>query len=240
MVVKIAVAVAQPECVALDVAGNALRHAAAVRQAASRVVVFPELSLTGYEFSAPPLDPGDPRLQPLSRACAETDAVALVGAPVRDDAGRDYIAILAVDGAGARVAYRKVWLGSAEATRFSTGPAAAVLVVDGWRLGLAVCRDTGIPRHVSDTATLGMDAYVAGTLMFPEETDEQNARARRNAVAHGVYAVVASFAGPTGEGYHGSAGASGIWAPDGTLLDQTGLQPGGVARAVLTGPLTAG
>ena len=41
------VAVAQPLCVPYDVGQNAVAHAAAVRAAAARVVVFPELSLTG-------------------------------------------------------------------------------------------------------------------------------------------------------------------------------------------------
>ena len=56
--------------------------------------------------------------------------------------------MLAIEGSGGRVAYRKFNVHSSEAGRFSLGPAEhAVLDVDGWRLGLAICRDTGIPRH---------------------------------------------------------------------------------------------
>ncbi|RQX35997.1 carbon-nitrogen hydrolase family protein, partial [Micromonospora chalcea] len=54
------IAVAQPLTRSGDVAGNAARHADAVRAAAARVVVFPEMSLTGYELDAAPLDPDDP------------------------------------------------------------------------------------------------------------------------------------------------------------------------------------
>ncbi len=46
------IAVAQPPCLPCDVAANAATHAATVREAGARVVVFPELSLTGYEFDA--------------------------------------------------------------------------------------------------------------------------------------------------------------------------------------------
>jgi predicted amidohydrolase len=236
----LSLAAAQPGCVALDLETNVARHAEAVRQAAARVVVFPEMSLTGYEFSAPDLDPGDVRLQPLARACEAAGAVAFVGAPVADGAGRRFIAVLAVDGSGARVAYRKLWLGDEEAEHFTPGPGPAVEVVDGWRLGLAICKDTGIPRHVADTAAPGIDVYLAGTLMLPQETDEQDARARRNAMAHDVCVAVASFAGPTGEGYDRSAGCSGIWAPDGRLLDQTGPEPGGLARATLSATVSPG
>ena len=113
------VAVAQPPCVAGDVAANAAAHAAAVRAAGARVVVFPELSLTGYELDAPPVSPGDPRLSVLSGGCASTGSVALAGAPVADADGRVYIAMLAADGSGIAVAYRKMWLGDAEARRFT-------------------------------------------------------------------------------------------------------------------------
>ena len=56
------VAVAQPLCVPYDVTQNAVAHVAAVRAAAARVVVFPEMSLTGYELGAPALTASDPRL----------------------------------------------------------------------------------------------------------------------------------------------------------------------------------
>ena len=79
---ELRLAVAQPACAALDVSANALAHAAAVRAARSRVVVFPELSLTGYELTAPLLAPDDPRLEPLVEACAATGSIALAGAPI--------------------------------------------------------------------------------------------------------------------------------------------------------------
>jgi predicted amidohydrolase len=61
------------------------------------------------------------------------------------------------------VAYHKVWLGAAESNRFTAGDERTVLQVNGRRLGLAICKDTSIPQHASDTAALGIDAYVAGT-----------------------------------------------------------------------------
>src|SRR6266702_8390542 len=148
------IAVAQPPCVPYDVAVNAVAHAATVRSAGARVVVFPELSLTGYELDAPAITAEDLRLGPIVEACAEAGSVALVGAPVRGQASRSHIANLAIDGAGATVAYKKMWLGTAESERFTPGGRPAVLDVDGWRLGLAICKDTGVPQHAFDTAAL--------------------------------------------------------------------------------------
>ena len=107
------------------------------------------------------------------------------------------------------------------------------LEVDGWRLGLGICRDTGIPQHAADTAALGIDAYLAGTLMDADEVTIQDGRARRTATDHGVWVALASFAGPTGGDYDRSAGHSGIWAPGPALVTQAGPEPGDIAHATL-------
>jgi predicted amidohydrolase len=149
---ELSIAVAQPRCVAHDVAANASAHAEAIEAARARVVVFPELSLTGYELDAETVAADDPRLAPIIAACRRTGTLALVGAPVPGP----HIGILAVDGGGARVVYGKVHLHSTEAVRFRPGRP-AVIEVDGWRLGLAVCRDTGVPEHAKTTAALRPD-----------------------------------------------------------------------------------
>ncbi|MGZ3641108.1 MAG: carbon-nitrogen hydrolase family protein [Candidatus Limnocylindrales bacterium] len=228
------IAVAQPLCVPYDVAANALTHAATVGSAGARVVVFPELSLTGYELDAPAITAGDARLAPIVEACAEAGSLALVGAPVEGEGGQMHIAMLAIDGQGASVAYRKMWLGGAEPGRFSPGRQPAVLELDGWRLGLAICKDTGIPQHASETAALRIDAYVAGVLEAAEDRAIVEARARRIATDHHVWVAVTSFAGSTGGGYDHAAGGSGIWTADGVALTRAGPEPGAIARATLT------
>ena len=233
------VAAVQPLCVPEDVEANARIHADLVRTAAARVVVFPEMSLTGYELDAPVVSIDDTRLDPLVDACAETGSSALVGAPVATDAG-EHIAVMAVDGDGATVAYRKMWLGDAEAVRFTPGVEPAVVEVDGWRLGLAICKDTGVPQHAAVTARLGIDAYVAGVLDSADDAGVQDERARRIAADHHVWVVVASFAGSTGGGYEHAAARSRIWSPDGVVVAWAVRETGGIARAVLTrtrGPL---
>lgn len=229
----LSLAVAQPLCTPYDVAINAVTHAATVRSAGARVVVFPELSLCGYELDAPAITAEDPRLAPIVEACAEAGSLALVGAAVRGKAGRSYIAMVAVEATGATVAYRKMWLSATESDRFTPGDKPAALDVDGWRLGLAICKDTGVPQHAADTADLGIDAYVAATMNSAEEAGLQDERARHVATDHRVWVAVASFAGTTGGGLTQAAGRSSLWASDGTLVDQAGPETGAVARATL-------
>jgi predicted amidohydrolase len=227
------VAVAQPPCVSYGVGANALTAAAIVRLADARVAVFPELFLTGYELDAPAISVDDPQLTPIVEACADTDSLAVVGAPVSGDAGTAHIAMLAIEAAGATVAYHKMWLGAGESNRFTAGNAPTVLDVDGWRLGLAVCKDTSIPQHASDTAALGIDAYLAGTLESVDDAALQAERARRVATDHEVWVAVASFAGSTGGGFAQAAAHSAIWAPNGVVMDEAGPAPGAIARATL-------
>ncbi|MEU8045569.1 carbon-nitrogen hydrolase family protein [Micromonospora echinofusca] len=229
------VAVAQPHVRAYDVIANAVEHAAVVRAAHARVVVFPELSLTGYELDAPAITAEDPGLAPIVGACAEAGSLALVGAPVRGEGGREHIAMLAVDGAGARVAYRKVHVHRSEG-RFSPGEGPAVLDVDGWRLGLAICRDTRFAGHDAATAALGMDVYVAAVLEHARDAQVPAERARRVVADRRVWVAAASFAGSTGGGFDRAAGGSAVWAPDGELLAQAGPDAGRYVSATLRDP----
>jgi predicted amidohydrolase len=225
------IAVAQPQIELGDVVANAAVHAAVVVEADARVVVFPELSLTGYSIGAEPIEPTDDRLAPIVSACETSGSIAIVGAPV---AGRNddvFIAILVVDGAGASVAYRKIWLGGAEPTRFTAGREPSVVDVDGWRLGLAICKDTRIAEHAEAVAALGIDAYIGGICESADAHAEPERRARVVADRFGVWVALASFAGPTGGGFDATAGRSGVWRPDGSAAVQLDQTPDRIGRA---------
>jgi predicted amidohydrolase len=231
----LSLAVAQPRCSPCDVAANALAHTEIVRAAKARVALFPELSLTGYHLNAPLIAPDDPALAPLRQACEETGTVALAGAPVASECGTGAsIGLLAIDGTGIRIAYRKRFLGGAEPQRFLPGTAPVVMEIDGWRLGLAICKDTGIPQHDADLAALGMDVYLAAVLEHDLDADITVHRAQRIATTHRVWVAVASFAGATGEGYDHAAGLSGIWSPTGELVARAGTRTGEWVDAVIS------
>lgn len=229
------IAAAQPQCAPYDVERNVWAHTEVVQRANARVVVFPEMSLTGYEVDAASITPDDARLAPLISACAATRTVALVGAPVVDTDAREYIATLAITETGAQIVYRKMWLHGAESDRFSVGVAPARIEVDGWRLGLAICKDTAGTEHAAVTAALGVDGYVASVLEHLDDAHRTNDRARRVAADHRVWVVTASFAG-TSLTISPTAGGSSIVDPGGRVLVQAGTNPGDVVDATLRDP----
>ena len=230
------VAAAQLQAVPGDVAANAAAHVRLIGEAAAagaRVVVFPELSLTGYELDllrddeALWLTAGDERLTPVRDACREQRIHAIVGAPLRDD-GRRILAALVVDDAGdiAEV-YAKIHLDEQESELFSPGDAHVVYEIDGRRLGLAICADASVPGHAARLAALGAEAYLVGAV-FPEGRmerllDQMSSRSREN----GMYVALGSAVRPGG--HYTGIGASGVWAPDGRAIVQLGDEPAGIA-----------
>lgn len=145
------------------VARNVAAHAELVEKAhadGARLVLFPELSLTGYEldsFDAPEhagersawLTDGDTRLQPLRDACASTGTTAVIGAGWREADGTPRLASLIVGPDGSLRPAFKTHLHGAEREVFVAGNGPEIMEVDGWRVALAVCADAAqtVPRR---------------------------------------------------------------------------------------------
>jgi predicted amidohydrolase len=233
------VAAAQPELRPGDLAFNAAAHAEAIRAAGARLVVFPELSLTSYALASAAVSLDDAALEVIVAACGATGSVALAGAPVKEDDETERIAMVRFDSSGVAVVYRKMHPDEEEGRRFTAAPGPAVMALDGWRLGLAICRDTMMFAHAADTAEFargsdlgGIDAYVAGSLFRPQRIAQRDKRMRQLATGYGMWVVQACFAGP-GSDFAETGGNSAIWAPDGTVAARADEQPGRIAKAEL-------
>ncbi|MER6138957.1 carbon-nitrogen hydrolase family protein [Streptomyces sparsogenes] len=238
-----------------DVVANAATAAAMVREAAeagARVVVFPEKFLTGYEPELIRADPercavqagGDERLGPLLAACRDTGVVAVVGAAVHD-AGELYVSALVIDAlspepGGWTARYDKQMLFRSERDVYRPGSAGRSIEVDGWRLGLGICYDSGFPEHARAAALDGCHAYLVGALFSVGNGHHESrmwfpARAFDNT----MYTVLANHVGTTG-GWH-TCGSSAVWDPTGRLVAEAGpterellvadLDPGHLRRA---------
>ncbi len=233
------VAAAQPELRPGDLEFNAAAHAEAIRRAGARLVVFPELSLTSYALASATVALDDPSLDAIVAACDATGSVALAGAPLKENDGIERIAMVRFDGSGVEVVYRKMHPDEEEGRRFAAAPDPAVMELDGWRLGLAICRDSMMFAHAADTAEFahgsglgGIDAYVAGSLFRPQRIAQRDKRMRYLATGYGMWVVQACFAGP-GSDFAETSGDSAIWAPDGTVAARADEQPGRIVKAEL-------
>ncbi|MFJ9949247.1 carbon-nitrogen hydrolase family protein [Kitasatospora sp. NPDC091207] len=226
------IAAAQAQAVAGDIPANVATVAELVREAASagvRLVLFAEKFLSGYEpelIRTDPLkysvQPGDPRLTPIADACRESGTAAVVGAAVRDADGELRISALVFGPDGSLATrYDKQYLFKSERDTYRPGDTGRTLQLDGWRLGLGICYDSGFPEHARAAALDGCHAYLVGALFSVGHGHHESrtwfpARALDNT----VYTVLANHIGATG-GWQ-TCGASAVWSPDGRLLAEAG------------------
>ncbi|MBI5106500.1 MAG: carbon-nitrogen hydrolase family protein [Solirubrobacterales bacterium] len=233
--ITLRVAAAQVEPVPLDVAANVRVAADLVGRAGADLVVFPELSLTGYDLAAlgtrPDLHvaPGDPRLEPLAQACREAGTAAVVGAAVPDGDRLLLAAIVLFPDGPAPVVAAKTHLHGDEAGLFAAGEGPVVVDVAGVPVALATCLDANHPEHAAAARAGGAAVYAAGVI-FERGTEERlAAHLGGRAAETGMWVVGAQPAGRTGTIEAG--GTSGVWAPDGTAVARLGDERPALARA---------
>ncbi|MEU5980575.1 carbon-nitrogen hydrolase family protein [Streptomyces sp. NPDC047315] len=227
------IAAAQFEPVPGDVEANVRTMAELVRTAAgqgARLVVFPELSTTGYFLSllardpALTLDEDDARLAPLREACREVATAAVVNAAVRTASGRPAVTSLVFGPDGELLTrYDKQHLHGAEGDVFVAGGRDGHFALDGVGFALAVCYDNRFPEIAARARAAGATAYLASSVLEIGNDSFDSVypvRARDN----GLYVLLANALG-TNEG-GACAGASGVWSPEGALLATAGATQG--------------
>ena len=230
-----------------DVDANITQHLrllAAAADAGAQVVVFPELSLTGYELDlarALAFTENDGRLAPLVAAAASAGVTLVVGAPVRVGE-RLYLGALIVGPDGATELYTKHRLGAfgesarqdgavppAEATVFVPGDRNPLLRAGHVTAAVAVCADIGREWHPRQAAERGAGAYLASMFVIPSEYDADAAKLGGYAARYAMAVVAANHGGPTGG--LAAAGRSSIWSERGKLLVRLPREGAGVAVA---------
>ncbi|MEN8504269.1 MULTISPECIES: carbon-nitrogen hydrolase family protein [Paraburkholderia] len=236
------IAAAQAQPVSGDVIANIARTVELTRLAAdhgAKLVVFPEKFLSGYE---PDLIAGDPanyafdahdaRLEPIREVCRQREIAVVVGAATRGAEGLR-ISSLVFNRRGEQIEpYHKQYLYRSETEIYRPGTHGGMLELDGWRLALGVCYDSGFPEHARLAALNGAHAYLVSALFSVKSGYHQSriwfpARAFDNT----VYVLMSNHVGTTG-GWS-TCGSSAIWSPYGDVLTEAGRERDEVITALL-------
>ena len=251
MTAPLTVSAIQYTALAGGIDANVPEHVRLIEDADShgaRLVVFPELSLTGYDL---PLlrggdqvhggdqfhggdqwvAPADHRLDPIREICRRTGITAVVGAPFRAPGGKQRLASLAVHPNGTEEAGFKTHLHGDEQSLFEAGQEPLLLDVDGWKIALAICFDAAQPAHSGRAAAAGADVYAVSALYTQEEGHRLGLHLGARAMDNRMYGVLANLGGSTSLGP--SCGLSGFWGPDGLPMRQAGGTGTEVVTAVL-------
>lgn len=217
-----------------DVARNLAAHVHLARQATelgADLVLFPELSLTGYEpelagrLSTVPDDSRLDALQALSDA--HRTAIA-VGLPVRSRVGV-HIGMVILRPARARLLYLKQHLATSEEAYFVPGSGFATFAVAGTAVAPAICYELSVPDHAATAAAAGAEVYAASVAKTAGDAGRAGATLAAIAQRYAIPVVMANAVGPC-DG-DSCAGNSSAWGANGALLAR--LQGPGEGLVVL-------
>jgi predicted amidohydrolase len=217
-----------------------LARLAAARSA--QVLVFPELSLTGYELELGPelaFDERDARLAPLIEFAMRERLTLIVGAPLAL-AGKLHIGAFILGADGGVQVYAKQHLGAfpehvnpggpvppAENSLFVAGTRSPLFALGDATAAVAVCADVGHASHPQLAAAAGATSYLCSMFVIPSELAEERARLAAYARQHAMLAAFANYGGPSGG--LPSAGQSAIWSERGELLIELPAIGAGIA-----------
>lgn len=223
------IAAAQVQAVCGDVRANVaavVEMLECAQREGVKLVVFPELFLTGQEPDLARLDPSlhaihekDARLDPIVAACDRTGVAAVIGAATHERANL-YKSSLVFSASGELWAtYHKQHMSADEVDVYERGDHAYVLHWGEWKFGLGISRDAAFPEHAKAAAGTECHAYLVGA-RSGEDAGERASHAwmADRARANAMYVLMAEHAAPSGA--RNAGGGSAAWAPDGRLLAQ--------------------
>jgi predicted amidohydrolase len=226
---------------------NLEQHARLIEAAAREgvdVLVFPELSLTGYELDLArqlAFTESDPRLAPLVDLAARHGINLIVGAPIRVDSHL-YLGAFILAPDRSIDFYTKHHLGAfspadsadgivppPERSVFEPGERNPPVTFGGNMAAVAVCADTAHVSHADYAARRGANTYLASMFVIPSDLGKDMANLRGYASRHSMAVAFANYGGPSGG--LPAAGRSAIWSQTGELLTQLDEAGTGVALA---------
>lgn len=216
-------------------AGTAARNldrleaqAAAAASLGARLLICPEMFLTGYNIGALSAArlaeaANGPSLARAAQIARAHGIALLFGYPERSSDGAVYNAARLIDRNGRTLTtYRKCHLfGDLDRAMFRAGSGPSEVVeLDGVRVGLLICYDVEFPESVRLLALRGADlAIVPTALMEPFEIVARTLVPAR-AVENQLYLAYASRCGREGDLCY--CGLSGVVGPDGAWLARAG------------------
>ena len=241
------ISVAQTSPVAGDVERNLSEHLQLADAAASegaQLLLFPELSLTGYELGhakASAFSAVDARLDPLRSLARQRSITLVVGAPIHLPRGL-HIGAFIIPPMGDVLIYTKQRLGAFAPTAqvdgivppredsvFSPGECNPPIDIGGQRAALAICADIGDPSHAARAAQRGAHIYLASMFVIPSDFDSDEPRLAGYAREHAMVVAMSNYGAPSGG--LSAAGRSSIWSERGELLVRLGAAGSGIAVA---------
>jgi predicted amidohydrolase len=206
-----------------DIPANIDGHQRLIEMAAAHgagIIIFPELSLTGYEprwAKEWAIDPDDARLREFQELSEAKGIIIGVGAPTRSAAGI-CISMVIFEPQQARRVYAKSYLHADEVPFFVPGRSSPHWEVNGTNLALAICYEISVAEHWETARKNRPAVYVASVAKFSRGIGQALERLSEMARENSMMVLMANSVGPA-DGNE-CAGRTSIWSRTGELLGQ--------------------
>ena len=215
------ICVAQTRSVKGDIQQNIVNHKKMITLAVSAgagIIVFPELSLTGYEPQLAKeiaVTDDDMRLNDFQKISDESRIIIGVGMPIKKENGICISMIIFQPGKPRHV-YSKKYLHPDEEEFFVSGQNFASLNLNEINLAFAICYEISVPEHSENAFNHAAQIYIASAAK--SESGVEQAAKTLSAIARN-YSMTVLFSNSIGycDNFE-SAGRSSIWNDKGLLM----------------------
>lgn len=216
-------AAAQTKPVKGNLQANLQQHEIFTRKAQSLgadMIVFPELSLTGYEPALAPelaTTKEDSVFDGLQTLSDQFQMVIAAGMPLRSEEGIS-INLIIFQPHFPRQAYSKQYLHNDEIPYFASRQSRVDWKRSSPEIALAICYEIHVPMHCEKAVSDTTDIYIASVAKTATGMDNGEVVLEKLSRERGIYCLLSNCIGPN-DNFIG-AGRSAAWSPAGERLAQ--------------------
>ncbi|MBA4184569.1 MAG: carbon-nitrogen hydrolase family protein [Acidobacteria bacterium] len=217
------ICVAQTRPVKGDIQCNIDSHKKIIDMAVSSgadTVIFPELSITGYE---PELskdlatDKDDCRFDDFQKISDAKQITIGVGVPIKNNEGVS-ISMVLFQPHEARQTYSKKYLHSDEEEFFVSGQSSISLLDGKINIALAICYEISVPEHAENAYKRGAGVYIASVAKSADGVEKAVKTLSEIAGKYSMTVLMSNCVGHCDN--FESAGKSSVWNDKGLLIGQ--------------------
>ncbi len=184
----------------------------------AEAILFPELSLTGYEpglAKVLAMDKENARLTVFQTMSDSNNIIIGVGLPTKEHNGT-CISLVIFQPQQQRQVYSKKFLHEDETPFFISGENNYCLITD--HITLSICYELSIPEHAKDAFEHGAEIYITSVAKTAEGMYKASQTLAGIAKQYGMIILLSNCVGPCDDFV--SAGQSAAWDNTGNLLGQ--------------------
>lgn len=206
-----------------DIALNITNHVRLINLATDQkadVIIFPELSVSGYEpqiASELATDQNDERFNIFQEISDSNNITIGIGAPTKQPNGVA-ISMILFKPHQSRTTFSKQFLHHSETPYFVAGHGYNEFRIESSKIAVAICYELSVPEHSARAFENGADIYMASVVESINGVAKSIEQLSETARKYGMTTFMANCIGQTGA--YKCPGKSSIWDNSGQLIGQ--------------------